>query len=125
MGHEPQPGHRGSADRVGAPERILERSSRRGARGRRAPPSPTAEPRPPTPAAAPERAPAASSLFDVLDRVLDKGVVIDPWARVSPAGIDLLAVGTHLSVASVELHADPPGIDRPRPRARRARAAEE
>jgi hypothetical protein len=30
-----------------------------------------------------------ASLIDVLDRVLDKGIVVDAWARVSRLGIDL------------------------------------
>ena len=36
-----------------------------------------------------ERAAGGSSLIDVLDRVLDKGIVIDAWVRVSLVGIDL------------------------------------
>ncbi len=39
-----------------------------------------------------ERASGGSSLIDVLDRVLDKGIVIDAWVRVSLVGIDLLTV---------------------------------
>ena len=39
-----------------------------------------------------ERAPGGSSLIDVLDRVLDKGIVIDAWVRVSLVGIDLVTV---------------------------------
>lgn len=31
-----------------------------------------------------ERAAGGTSLIDVLDRMLDKGTVIDAWARVSP-----------------------------------------
>ena len=31
-----------------------------------------------------------TSLIDVLDRVLDKGIVIDAWVRVSLVGIDLI-----------------------------------
>jgi hypothetical protein len=33
---------------------------------------------------------AEISTLDVLDRVLDKGIVIDYWARVSLLGVDLL-----------------------------------
>jgi hypothetical protein len=33
-----------------------------------------------------ERTPSGSSLIDVLDRVLDKGIVIDAWVRVSLVG---------------------------------------
>ena len=36
-----------------------------------------------------ERASGRTSLIDVLDRVLDKGIVIDAWVRVSFVGIDL------------------------------------
>ena len=36
-----------------------------------------------------ERSSGGSSLIDVLDRVLDKGIVIDAWVRVSLVGIDL------------------------------------
>ena len=39
-----------------------------------------------------ERSPSGSSLIDVLDRVLDKGIVIDAWVRVSLVGIDLVTV---------------------------------
>jgi hypothetical protein len=35
-----------------------------------------------------ERAAGGTSLVDVLDRVLDKGIVIDAWVRVSLVGID-------------------------------------
>ena len=37
-----------------------------------------------------ERASGGTSLIDVLDRVLDKGIVIDAWVRVSLVGIDLI-----------------------------------
>src|SRR5437763_341176 len=36
-----------------------------------------------------ERAPGGTSLIDVLDRILDKGIIIDAWVRISLAGIDL------------------------------------
>lgn len=51
-----------------------------------------------------ERASAASSLIDVLDRVLDKGIVIDAWVRVSVAGIDLITVEARVVVASFETY---------------------
>ena len=47
-----------------------------------------------------ERASMASSLIEVFDRVLDKGVVIDAWVRMSVACIDLLTVETRVVVAS-------------------------
>ena len=49
-----------------------------------------------------EKSMASSSLVDVIDRVLDKGVVIDAWARVSLVGIELLAIEARVVVASVE-----------------------
>jgi len=51
-----------------------------------------------------ERAPAGSSLIDVLDRVLDKGIVIDAYVRVSLIGIDLVSVEARIVVASVETY---------------------
>ncbi len=36
--------------------------------------------------------PDASSLAEVLDRILDKGIVVDVWARVSLVGIEILTV---------------------------------
>lgn len=44
----------------------------------------------------------SSSLAEVLDRVLDKGIVIDLWARVSLVGIELLAIDARVVIASVE-----------------------
>ena len=51
-----------------------------------------------------ERAPAGTSLIDVLDRVLDKGIVIDAYVRVSLVGIDLVTVEARIVVASVETY---------------------
>lgn len=48
-----------------------------------------------------ERTPGSGSLVDVLDRVLDKGIVIDAWVRVSLVGIDLLTVEARVVVASI------------------------
>jgi len=50
----------------------------------------------------PQRRPDSSSLAEVLDRILDKGVVIDVWARVSVVGIELLTVEARVVVASVD-----------------------
>ena len=44
----------------------------------------------------------ASSLAEVIDRILDKGIVIDLWARVSLVGIELLAIEARVVIASVE-----------------------
>ena len=49
-----------------------------------------------------EKAIASSSLVEVVDRILDKGVVIDAWARMSLVGIELLAVEARAVVAGVE-----------------------
>jgi gas vesicle structural protein len=51
-----------------------------------------------------ERAPGCTSLIDVLDRVLDKGIVIDAWVRVSLVGIDLITVEVRVVVASIDTH---------------------
>jgi hypothetical protein len=48
-----------------------------------------------------ERATSATSLVDVLDRVLDKGIVIDAWVRVSLVGIELVTVEARVVVASI------------------------
>jgi gas vesicle structural protein len=48
-----------------------------------------------------ERPSSEASLMDVLDRVLDKGVVIDAWVRVSLVGIDLVTVEARVIVASI------------------------
>jgi hypothetical protein len=47
-------------------------------------------------------APDASSLAEVLDRILDKGVVVDVWARVSLVGIEILTIESRIVVASVD-----------------------
>ncbi len=49
-----------------------------------------------------EKAIGSSSLVEVVDRILDKGVVIDAWVRVSLVGIELLAVEARVVLASVE-----------------------
>ncbi|ADQ68790.1 gas vesicle structural protein GvpA [Halogeometricum borinquense] len=46
--------------------------------------------------------PDSSSLAEVLDRVLDKGVVVDVWARVSLVGIEILTVEARVVAASVD-----------------------
>jgi len=51
-----------------------------------------------------ERTPGGSSLIDVLDRVLDKGIVIDAYVRVSLVGIDLVTVEARIVVASIETY---------------------
>jgi hypothetical protein len=51
-----------------------------------------------------ERSQGGSSLIDVLDRVLDKGIVIDAWVRVSLVGIDLITVEARVVVASIDTY---------------------
>ena len=51
-----------------------------------------------------ECTPSGSSLIDVLDRVLDKGIVIDAWVRVSLVGIDLVTVEARVVVASIDTY---------------------
>lgn len=43
----------------------------------------------------------SSSLAEVLDQILEKGVVVDLWARVSLVGIELLAIEARVVIASV------------------------
>ena len=47
-------------------------------------------------------APDASSLAEVLDRILDKGVVVDVWAMISLVGIEILTIESRIVVASVD-----------------------
>ena len=51
-----------------------------------------------------ERTTGGTSLIDVLDRVLDKGIVIDAWVRVSLVGIDPITVEARVVVASIETY---------------------
>src|SRR5437867_13388748 len=51
-----------------------------------------------------ERTTGGTSLIDVLDRVLDKGIVIDAWVRVSLVGIDLDTVEARIVVASIDTY---------------------
>ncbi len=39
-----------------------------------------------------EKVNSSSSLAEVIDPILDKGIVIDAWVRVCLVGIELLAV---------------------------------
>lgn len=50
------------------------------------------------------RAPAAAGLYDVLDLILDKGIVIDAFVRVSLVGIELLTVDARVVIASVDTY---------------------
>jgi hypothetical protein len=50
------------------------------------------------------RAPRPSSLADVLDLVLDKGIVIDAYVRVAVLGIELVTVDARVVIASVDTY---------------------
>jgi hypothetical protein len=74
-----------------------------------------------------ERSPGSSSLIDVLDRVLDKGIVIDAWVRVSLVGIDLVTIEARVVVASIDTYlkySEAVGITAPVSRPREISAAE-
>jgi gas vesicle structural protein len=45
-----------------------------------------------------------ASTIDVLDRVLDKGIVIDGWWLVSLGGISLITVNARIVVASIDTY---------------------
>lgn len=51
-----------------------------------------------------EKSVASSSLAEVVDRILDKGVVIDAWARVSLVGIELIAIEARVVIAGVDTY---------------------
>ncbi|WP_009480807.1 gas vesicle protein GvpJ [Rhodococcus sp. JVH1] len=48
--------------------------------------------------------PSSSSLADVIDTILDKGLVIDAYVRVSLVGIELLTIDARIVVASVDTY---------------------
>ena len=49
-----------------------------------------------------EKAMASSSLAEVVDRILDKGIVVDAWVRISLVGIEILAVEARAVIAGVD-----------------------
>ena len=49
-----------------------------------------------------EKSMASSSLAEVVDRILDKGIVVDAWVRVSLVGIEILAIEARVTVAGVD-----------------------
>ncbi len=49
-----------------------------------------------------EKSMASSSLAEVIDRILDKGIVIDAWVRISLVGIEILAVEARIVTAGVD-----------------------
>jgi len=48
--------------------------------------------------------PSSSGLVDVIDTILDKGLVIDAYVRVSLVGIEILAIDARVVVASVDTY---------------------
>jgi hypothetical protein len=50
------------------------------------------------------RGPSPSGLADVLDLILDKGLVIDAYVRLSLVGIEVLTVDARIVVASVDTY---------------------
>ena len=48
--------------------------------------------------------PAPSGLADVIDTILDKGIVIDAYVRVSLVGIELLTIDARIVIASVDTY---------------------
>ena len=48
--------------------------------------------------------PAPSSLADVIDTILDKGLVIDIYVRVSLVGIEILTIDARIVIASVDTY---------------------
>jgi len=51
-----------------------------------------------------QRAPSPSGLSDVLDVILDKGIVIDAFVRVSVIGIELVTIDARIVIASVDTY---------------------
>jgi gas vesicle structural protein len=46
----------------------------------------------------------SSGLAEVVDRILDKGIVIDAWVKVSLVGIELITIEARVVIASVETY---------------------
>ncbi len=47
---------------------------------------------------------ASSSLAEVIDRILDKGLVVDAFIRIALVGIELIAIEVRVVIASVETY---------------------
>ena len=48
-----------------------------------------------------ERSAGTANIVDVLDRVLDKGIVVDAWVRIAVVGIEIVTVEARVIVASI------------------------
>jgi hypothetical protein len=51
-----------------------------------------------------QRSPSPSGLAEVIDLILDKGLVIDLYVRVSIVGIELIVIDARIVVASVDTY---------------------
>src|SRR5437667_12176865 len=51
-----------------------------------------------------QRAPSPSGLADVIDLILDKGLVIDAYVRVAVIGIELITIDARIVVASIDTY---------------------
>jgi hypothetical protein len=51
-----------------------------------------------------QRAPSPSGLADVLSVILDKGIVIDAFVRISVIGIELITIDARIVIASVDTY---------------------
>ena len=51
-----------------------------------------------------QRAPSPSGLAEVLDVILDKGLVIDAFVRISVIGIELITIDARIVIASVDTY---------------------
>ena len=51
-----------------------------------------------------QRAPSPSGLADVVDLILDKGLVIDAYVRVAVIGIELITIDARIVIASVDTY---------------------
>jgi hypothetical protein len=51
-----------------------------------------------------QRAPSPSTLADVVDLILDKGLVIDAYVRVAVIGIELITIDARIVIASVDTY---------------------
>ena len=51
-----------------------------------------------------QRAPSPSGLADVVDLILDKGLVIDAYVRISVIGIEVLTIDARIVIASVDTY---------------------
>src|SRR6201997_4033552 len=51
-----------------------------------------------------QRAPSPSGLVDVVDLILDKGLVIDAYVRVAVIGIELVTIDARIVIASIDTY---------------------